>query len=159
MDQIQYCGSTELCTLPKCKLLGCILNNPYAKRMIEFIHKERSGDSIEKVQKQELKELRKSIIVSVNPTCWYCGIELDFMTITRDHVVPKSKGGSNKKSNIVICCSNCNRTKASLDYYEFLERAARLGVTLRPERMTQLAKRRISLSESNSQPTTQGKQR
>jgi CRISPR/Cas system Type II protein with McrA/HNH and RuvC-like nuclease domain len=40
--------------------------------------------------------------------CVYCGSR-KFLTI--DHVLPKSRGGDNSWTNLVTCCSPCNRKK------------------------------------------------
>jgi 5-methylcytosine-specific restriction endonuclease McrA len=32
-------------------------------------------------------------------------------TATLDHVIPLSKGGPNKRENIVLACGKCNRDK------------------------------------------------
>ena len=37
-----------------------------------------------------------------------------------DHIVPVSKGGTNKKSNLVVCCRWCNTKKAGRSYIDFL---------------------------------------
>ncbi len=56
-------------------------------------------------------------------TCVYCG-EKNLVTnfnipipahrkATLDHVIPRSKGGSEfSLSNLVVCCSKCNQLKA-----------------------------------------------
>ena len=41
--------------------------------------------------------------------CAYCGRVGD----TLDHVVPKSQGGEDLPSNLVVCCEPCNRRKAA----------------------------------------------
>lgn len=41
--------------------------------------------------------------------CHYCG---DYAN-TRDHVVPKYKGGRNDWWNLVQCCTPCNQTKGN----------------------------------------------
>lgn len=54
--------------------------------------------------------------------CYYCGVIMGKRKAkkpTRDHVVPKFKGGTNKNSNIVWCCLDCNRSKGSLTLDEF----------------------------------------
>jgi 5-methylcytosine-specific restriction endonuclease McrA len=38
----------------------------------------------------------------------YCGSNKN---LTIDHVLPKSRGGSNRWTNLVTCCTNCNRKK------------------------------------------------
>ena len=35
-------------------------------------------------------------------------------TATIDHIIPKSKGGHNVKSNMLCSCSSCNRSKGSV---------------------------------------------
>jgi len=39
---------------------------------------------------------------------------------TRDHVIPKSAGGSDKRENIVICCKECNTWKVSKTLLDWL---------------------------------------
>jgi len=42
--------------------------------------------------------------------CVYCGSKKN---LTIDHVIPKSRGGDNSWSNLVTCCSPCNRRKGN----------------------------------------------
>lgn len=50
--------------------------------------------------------------------CLRCGKKGEATTLTRDHVVPLSKGGKNSIDNIQPLCQNCNATKhvATFDY-------------------------------------------
>lgn len=43
-----------------------------------------------------------------NYTCAYCGNK----GYTIDHIIPRSKGGTNKWDNLITCCSDCNQRKA-----------------------------------------------
>jgi 5-methylcytosine-specific restriction endonuclease McrA len=60
--------------------------------------------------------------------CCYCDVELSLAyegkqtatSRTRDHVVPRSRGGSEGPSNKVHCCSACNSAKGVLSLLEFL---------------------------------------
>jgi len=45
--------------------------------------------------------------------CAYCGSDKD---ITLDHVVPRTKGGSDHADNIIACCKSCNADKAHEDW-------------------------------------------
>ena len=44
-------------------------------------------------------------------TCMYCGEKLPPRLLTRDHVVPMSKGGRDVWANVVTACRPCNQRK------------------------------------------------
>ncbi|MDY6829587.1 MAG: HNH endonuclease [Pseudomonadota bacterium] len=44
-------------------------------------------------------------------TCLYCGASYSERLLTRDHVVPKSKGGRDTWTNVVTACRRCNQKK------------------------------------------------
>lgn len=52
--------------------------------------------------------------------CHYCGTKLSWQEKTIDHVIPRSKGGSNRTWNLVISCRPCNEDKADRDPCEKL---------------------------------------
>lgn len=45
-------------------------------------------------------------------TCQYCFKKIKYADATKDHVFPKSKGGSNGNDNLVLACKSCNALKA-----------------------------------------------
>lgn len=45
--------------------------------------------------------------------CLYCGQTFADSTLTRDHVVPKSRGGMDKWDNVVAACKRCNHHKGN----------------------------------------------
>jgi 5-methylcytosine-specific restriction endonuclease McrA len=51
--------------------------------------------------------------------CFYCGKALSRRRATKDHVIPRSKGGSNAQKNIVDACRKCNSEKGCLTIEEF----------------------------------------
>ena len=55
---------------------------------------------------------RKNIYVRDGYRCQYCGKIFPAWELTLDHIIPKSRGGSNKWENLVACCNACNRHKA-----------------------------------------------
>jgi hypothetical protein len=58
-----------------------------------------------------------------HPKCHYCARPLDGKPggkFTRDHKIPRSRGGSDADVNIVPCCEQCNRTKAAMTDVEFI---------------------------------------
>lgn len=79
--------------------------------------------SLEKLEKQREKtrqrvakhrENQKKLAGIV--TCAYCGNQATGV----DHIIPKSKGGTEDDSNKVPCCIECNRIKNNQELTEFL---------------------------------------
>jgi 5-methylcytosine-specific restriction endonuclease McrA len=54
------------------------------------------------------KITRRAVFARDRWTCQYCGSRT---SLTVDHVVPRSKGGSSSWENIVTSCAPCNRRK------------------------------------------------
>ncbi|MBN1562968.1 MAG: HNH endonuclease [Anaerolineae bacterium] len=49
--------------------------------------------------------------------CVYCGAEN--VPLEKEHIVPKSRGGSNRVSNLTVACHPCNQEKGNLTAEEF----------------------------------------
>lgn len=47
--------------------------------------------------------------------CCYCG-EVCNLTITREHLIPKSKGGNSTRKNMKDCCFQCNQERGNKDW-------------------------------------------
>ena len=45
--------------------------------------------------------------------CMYCGRETPERQLTRDHVVPLSRGGKDRWANVVTACRSCNNAKSN----------------------------------------------
>ena len=63
-------------------------------------------------------EVREYLLEKWKRTCTYCGAKDTPLEV--EHIVPKSKGGSNRVSNLTIACVPCNQAKSNLDIKEFL---------------------------------------
>ena len=63
-------------------------------------------------------ELREYLLEKWNRTCAYCGAKNTRLEI--EHINPKSKGGSDRVSNLAIACYGCNQAKGNLEIEEFL---------------------------------------
>jgi HNH endonuclease len=59
------------------------------------------------------KRLRYEILRRDNYTCRYCGRSTPDVSLTVDHVVPESLGGSDSPPNLVTACPDCNSGKTS----------------------------------------------
>lgn len=47
-----------------------------------------------------------------NFRCMYCGARGNQVCLTRDHIIPRSKGGRDTWENVVAACHRCNQHKA-----------------------------------------------
>ena len=64
-------------------------------------------------------EVRQYLLEKFGHRCAYCGkkdVPLDV-----EHIIPKSKGGSNRVSNLTIACKLCNQMKGNRDVSDFLK--------------------------------------
>lgn len=64
-----------------------------------------------KGRKAKLRLLRPIVFARDNYTCVYCGAKPDRWLLEMDHVVPRSRGGSDDQSNLVTACQSCNGSK------------------------------------------------
>lgn len=54
--------------------------------------------------------------------CFYCGIKVEpFGNWEPDHLLPKSRGGRDEFSNLVVACQPCNRSKGNRTLEEYRE--------------------------------------
>ena len=67
---------------------------------------------------------RAQVYAKFDGCCAYCGRRITFRELDIDHVVPKSKGGSNDLQNLFPSCMRCNRLKDSLSIEEFRKEIA-----------------------------------
>ena len=61
------------------------------------------------------KKLRDFIFFRSNGKCFYCGKQAQEI----DHIVPRSKGGTNSVNNLTATCRACNEKKSNLSLKEF----------------------------------------
>lgn len=59
------------------------------------------------------KRTRYEVLERDNFTCRYCGAFAPIAVLHVDHVVPRKHGGSDKPTNLVTACQDCNSGKSS----------------------------------------------
>jgi 5-methylcytosine-specific restriction endonuclease McrA len=64
-------------------------------------------------------EVREYLLEKWERKCAYC--EKDQIPLQIEHVIPRSKGGSNRISNLCLACEKCNQKKADRPVEEFLK--------------------------------------
>lgn len=84
------------------------INKPSIIRVPTFI----------KLNFQKVPLTRENIYKRDNYECVYCG-EDNKKLLTLDHVIPRSKGGSNSWENLVTACKKCNGEKSDLTLEEY----------------------------------------
>lgn len=65
--------------------------------------------------------------------CYYCRDKLTDRNRTKDHIIPKSKGGLLSNGNKVFACLVCNKWKGNLTLEEWLEEVKSLKLTPKTE--------------------------
>jgi len=65
-------------------------------------------------------EVREYLLEKWGRKCAYCGAEKVPLEI--EHIQPKSKGGSDRVSNLTIACVRCNQRKSNRSIEDFLKR-------------------------------------
>ena len=69
-------------------------------------------------------EVREYLLEKWDRKCAYCG-KTD-IPLEIEHIVPKSKGGSNRVGNLTLACTACNRKKGNKPLEQFLSRKPEL---------------------------------
>lgn len=68
---------------------------------------------------------RLAIYMRDGLACCYCGACVeDNTSLSLDHLVPHSKGGSNHESNLVTCCERCNKSRGTRPVAAFIKAVA-----------------------------------
>jgi len=93
-----------------------------AQELVRFDVQLISNPEISGVEYQqgELQgyEVREYLLEKWNRKCAYCSVENVSLEI--EHIQPKSKGGSDRVSNLALACHPCNQSKGNQDIRDFL---------------------------------------
>ena len=65
----------------------------------------------EKAKARELRQSQWWKRKRAKGECHYCGGKFPPRELTMDHVVPLIRGGYTTKTNVVVCCADCNADK------------------------------------------------
>ncbi len=69
-------------------------------------------------------EIREYMLEKWHRRCAYCGIADTQLEI--EHIIAKSKGGSNRVSNLTLSCTKCNQKKGNKPIEQFLKNKPKL---------------------------------
>ena len=106
-----------------CKLIKYMPISSIAVETVRFDMQKMQSPEISGIEYQqgtlEGYEVREYLLEKWARKCAYCGGINRRLEI--DHITPKSLGGSNAVSNLLICCRECNEKKGSLPLQKFLK--------------------------------------
>lgn len=96
----------------------------------KILERAISGDTSPPTRSQGMNWIRKpkrlAIYLRDGMRCPYCGagVEDEGVTLSLDHILPYSHGGSNSEENLITCCTKCNSARQDREIGEFVEKAA-----------------------------------
>jgi 5-methylcytosine-specific restriction endonuclease McrA len=93
-----------------------------AQELVRFDPQQMQNPEISGIEYQqgELQgyEVREYLLEKWGRSCAYCGKQDTPLEV--EHIQPKSKGGSDRVSNLAIACHACNQNKGNQDIRDFL---------------------------------------
>jgi hypothetical protein len=72
------------------------------------------------IDKKQYSDYRKRLW-NRDPNCTYCGKRIAHGSTTLDHIVPKSQGGLDTPSNLLLACERCNQAKDARSLVEWIQ--------------------------------------
>jgi hypothetical protein len=79
---------------------------------IEILREAAEETMLRGRNKKTRKQINKAVLYEKQKgRCAACGIQLPLRHFTLDHVTPRSKGGKDKPSNLILLCMPCNQDK------------------------------------------------
>ncbi|GET39203.1 hypothetical protein MiSe_39670 [Microseira wollei NIES-4236] len=82
-------------------------------------------------------ELREYMLEKWHRKCAYCGATDTQLEI--EHIIPKSKGGSNRVSNLTLSCTKCNQKKGNKPIEQFKKNQPELLKSIKSQARRPLA--------------------
>lgn len=85
----------------------------------------------------------RALIERDGPYCVWCSRRLGITAseCTREHVIPRSRGGKDTPDNYLLACSSCNHQRRSESVQSWTDRCERLGMNVRRDLVEAALKR------------------
>lgn len=119
---LQHRVDTTMSVVKKfCKLIPI---THISQELVRFDMQQMRNPEISGVEYQQGTlfgyEVREYLLEKYERKCTYCGAENTPLEI--EHIVPRSRGGSNSVTNLCLACRRCNVKKGNMSLEEFLVR-------------------------------------
>ncbi len=96
--------------------------NSISQELVRFDTQKLQNPEVSGVEYQQGElhgyEVREYLLEKWGRKCAYCAVENTPLEV--EHIHPKSKGGSDRVSNLTLACRCCNQTKGNQDVKDFL---------------------------------------
>jgi 5-methylcytosine-specific restriction endonuclease McrA len=86
------------------------------------VGRRKSGTPTWQIRRRILRELRDILLDRQEGVCWLCGKAIDRSlpptdprAASIDHILPRSRGGSDAPSNLAVAHRRCNEARADAD--------------------------------------------
>ncbi|QFS43549.1 RNA-guided endonuclease IscB [Nostoc sphaeroides] len=93
-----------------------------SQELVKFDTQAMQNPEVSGVQYQHSElmgfEIREYLLEKWGRKCAYCGVEN--VPFEVEHILAKSRGGSDRVSNLALACHDCNQAKGNRDVKEFL---------------------------------------
>jgi hypothetical protein len=86
---------------------------------IERARQESWQRALQKIYWREPNLLEQQLLDARDWQCIACGADLCVVSWHIDHIIPKSRGGSNDVHNLQVLCATCNLVKGALTMKEW----------------------------------------
>lgn len=62
---------------------------------------------------KDRRRRKQTLLQRYGNVCYYCGCVTGKDNLQMDHIIPRSRGGTNAIGNLVLSCPDCNKVKAN----------------------------------------------
>ncbi|ONK13173.1 RNA-guided endonuclease IscB [Streptomyces sp. MP131-18] len=104
----------------------------HVERIAFDTHAISAGNALEGAEYQQGTlhgyEAREYLLAKWGRSCAYCGAQNTPLNI--DHIHPRSRGGTDRLSNLCVACIPCNQTKSNRPVEEFVKNKTKLAKLL-----------------------------
>lgn len=121
------------------------------------LKKKKKLKSFEEFKEDHLKakqdQISRNIAEKSRKRCYYCNCRLNHLTVTVDHIIPRSRGGNSTEFNKLDCCAKHNQLKANYYPTGFLKKllwmvkTGNYGDNTRRELKGMIARTKILITE------------
>lgn len=106
-----------------CRMMHWLPIQAVSMELVRFDTQALDNPEIQGVEYQQGEllgyEVREYLLTKFGRTCVYCKGKRGDVHLEVEHIIPRSRGGSNRVSNLTIACHTCNQEKGNLTAEEY----------------------------------------